>query len=130
MQPFAALAPNHRPGRTRTQAMRRLIIPILIVVLFGVAAEYAVGWRSLLYLWRFIDDPLHVLAAAALLGVTHVIRSVRLYRYFHFQSGLLLCFRLLLQHNLWVNVLPLRAGEFACPVLMKRYFAVPAQPAT
>ena len=37
-----------------------------------------------------------------------------------------LCTKLMLQHNLFNNLLPMRTGELSFPVLMARYFAVPA----
>lgn len=107
--------------------MRRLIAPVVIVIVFVVAAEHFVGWRSLVYPWLFIDDPLLILLAVALLGVTYVIRAFRVYRYFRLRRGFALCLRLLLQHTMLVNILPMRTGELAFPALMKRYFGMPIQ---
>jgi hypothetical protein len=92
---------------------------------FGVIAVQFVGWKSLLYPWRFIDSPLHLLLAVSLLGLTYVIRALRLYRYFRLRDGFGSCVRLLLQHTMLANLLPLRAGELAFPALMKHYFSVP-----
>jgi hypothetical protein len=107
--------------------MRRLVASVVIVIVFVVAAEHFVGWRSLVYPWLFIDDPLLILAAVALLGVTYVIRAFRVYRYFRLRSGFGSCVRLLLQHTFLVNVLPMRTGELAFPALMKRYFGMSIQ---
>jgi hypothetical protein len=105
--------------------MTRLAISVAIVIVFVVAAEHFVGWQSLVYPWFYMDDPARLAFAVALLGATYVIRAFRVYRYFHFRSGFARCLRLLVTHTLLVNLLPMRAGEFAFPVLMSRYFAIP-----
>lgn len=106
----------------------RVIASILIAVIFVVITEALVGWRSIVYPWLFIDRPMLIVAGAGLVGLSYVLRALRLYRYFHLRHDFGLCLRLMLQHNLLVNVLPFRTGELAFPVLMKRYFqASPAQ---
>jgi len=107
--------------------VRRFAIPLLIVIVFAVVAEYFVGWRSLVYPWRYLDSPSLLAVAIALLGVTYLIRALRLFRYFRFETGFGACLRLLVQHTLLINVLPMRAGEFAFPALMRRHFEMPME---
>lgn len=106
--------------------LRQVAGPFLVALAFIAAAEYFVGWRSIVYPWRFVDSFVPIGFAALLLGLTYVLRAVRVYRFFRFKAGFGLCLRLMLQHNLLLNLLPMRAGEFAFPVLMNRYFDVPA----
>jgi hypothetical protein len=107
--------------------MRRFWLSVLIVVTFIVAAQSLVGWDSLVYPWLFIDDPVLIVGPVALIGASYVLRALRIYRYFRFDRGFDLCLRLLLQHNVLLNLLPMRAGEIAFPVLMRRYFDVPLE---
>lgn len=107
--------------------MRGLFVPIAILITFVVATEHFVGWRELIYPWLFIENSLLILVAVLLLSLTYVIRTLRIYRYFRMQSGFGSCLRVLVQHTLLVNVLPMRAGELAFPALMKRYFGMPVQ---
>lgn len=106
----------------------RVIASILIAVIFVAITEALIGWRSIVYPWLFVDRPMLIIAGAGLVGLSYVLRALRLYRYFRLRHEFALCLRLMLQHNLLVNVLPFRTGEFAFPVLMKRYFqASPAR---
>jgi len=56
------------------------------------------------------------------------IRTLRLVSFFRSQlrTRFFQALRLMLIHNLWNNLLPMRAGEISFPILMKRYFSIPA----
>jgi len=41
------------------------------------------------------------------------------------RGAFIICFKLMLQHNLLNNLLPMRSGELSFPILMARYFNVP-----
>jgi hypothetical protein len=105
--------------------MPRLALAIAILIVSAAAAQYLVGWRSLVYPWSFIDDPFALTIAVILIGATYALRAWRLFRYFELRTGFLSCLRVLSQHTLLLNVLPLNAGELAFPALMKRHFGVP-----
>lgn len=82
--------------------------------------------------WRELDGAALV-GAIILVFVSYGVRAVRVYDYFRAQfpqqlaGGLPLCLHLSLQHNLLNNLLPMRSGELSFPLLMSRYFAVPAK---
>jgi hypothetical protein len=86
----------------------------------------------LLVPWRQLDTAALV-GAIILVFVSYGVRAVRVYDYFRAQfpqqlaGGLPLCLHLSLQHNLLNNLLPMRSGELSFPLLMSRYFAVPAK---
>jgi hypothetical protein len=103
----------------------RLVFSVAILIVFAAAAQSFVGWRSLVYPWGFIDDASALAIAVILIGVTYVLRALRLFRYFELRTGFSSCLRVLLQHTLLLNVLPLNAGELAFPALMKRHFGMP-----
>ncbi|HHQ69029.1 MAG TPA: UPF0104 family protein [Halothiobacillaceae bacterium] len=84
-----------------------------------------VGFATLLAPWQAMSKSA-LLLAVALLALTQIIRTLRIYRYFfirlrgHFWATL----RLSIWHNLMNNLLPMRSGEAAFPVLMWRYFQI------
>ncbi|MFN2381638.1 MAG: lysylphosphatidylglycerol synthase transmembrane domain-containing protein [Guyparkeria sp.] len=93
-----------------------------VLLLLGVAVAW-VGPARLIEPWISID-PWALLVALALMLASYVIRTLRITRYFpdrlagHFWSA----FRLSNWHNLMNNLLPMRSGELAFPVLMQRYY--------
>ena len=110
--------------------MRTLWQPLLgvgILAAFIAFIEVYFGWDKLLAPWRHL--PAGEIAVAALLILTsYWLRALRFYDYFKeaMAGRFLLCIKLMLQHNLLNNLLPMRTGELSFPVLMTRYFAVPA----
>jgi uncharacterized membrane protein YbhN (UPF0104 family) len=57
---------------------------------------------------------------------SYALRAQRLYDYFRqeMRGRFALALKLMLQHNLANNFLPMRSGEVAFPVLMSRYFQI------
>lgn len=103
----------------------RTIFAVVVAVVFVFGVEALVGWRSVVYPWRFIEEPRWIVVGAALVGTSYVIRAIRLFRFFELDYGFRTSLRLVLQQNLLNNLLPFRTGEFAFPVLMNRYLSVP-----
>ncbi|MBN2872521.1 MAG: flippase-like domain-containing protein [Halothiobacillaceae bacterium] len=99
---------------------------LLVAVLLGGAVAW-IGPGRLLAPWLAID-PLALVVALLLMVASYLIRTLRITRYFHttlvghFWSA----FRLSSWHNLMNNLLPMRSGEAAFPVLMQRYYGLPA----
>jgi len=91
-----------------------------------LAVEHWVGWAALLRPWGHLA-PAYLAAGIILIFLSYGLRALRVFDYFitdtHGQFGL--CLRLSLQHNLLNNLLPMRSGELAFPVLMSRCFSVP-----
>jgi uncharacterized membrane protein YbhN (UPF0104 family) len=108
-----------------SKSLTRVAAYVCILVGFTAAVEYIVGWRSLLSPW-LSTNPSQLLFAIALILATYAIRALRICRYFEGRGAFGAWLRLLLQHNLMLNLLPMRAGEFAFPILMNRYFDVPS----
>jgi len=98
---------------------------ILFVAVIGLVQAF-VGWEKLLAPWRAV--PVGVLAASfGLVFGSYALRTIRVHRYFDpdTRGGFLRSFRLILLHNLFNNLLPMRSGEASFPILMKREFAIP-----
>lgn len=110
--------PAGRGQRAVSLALAVLSMPALILWI-----HFTVGWAALVAPWSELG-PLDV---AVLLGGTllaYAARPLRLYVYFHgvVAGAPLAMVRLTLLHNLFNNLLPMRTGEAAFPLLMKRYF--------
>ncbi|HGX94159.1 MAG TPA: flippase-like domain-containing protein [Candidatus Tenderia sp.] len=103
----------------------KMLAGLLIAGLFVWGVEYAIGWRALLAPWQAMSLAAMSLAVA-LLFVSYTLRAVRLYDYFHgaMAGRFGLALKLVLQHNLFNNYLPMRAGEISFPVLAQRYFGI------
>lgn len=103
----------------------RWALGIAGLVVFVIFIEFYLGWLQLLAPWREIFGPLLVLVVGMVLG-SYLIRTLRLYDYFRdaMRGGFLLAFKLILQHNIANNLLPMRTGEVTFPVLMSSYFRV------
>ncbi|HHM06123.1 MAG TPA: UPF0104 family protein, partial [Gammaproteobacteria bacterium] len=104
----------------------RGILGVLIFAAFVAFIEVYLGWGALLAPWAALP-PAALVAAALLTLASYGLRALRFYDYFAAdmsgRGGA--CVKLMLQHNLWNNLLPMRTGEFSFPWLMSRYFAVP-----
>ena len=113
-----------------SEGTRRPVLGWVIGVglLAGLVAltHYSVGWETLLTPWREIS-PVVLGGAFSLVLGSYALRTVRVHDYFHpTTSGRFLrTFRLVLLHNLFNNLLPMRSGEASFPILMARDFRVP-----
>ena len=86
----------------------------------------SVGWKPILAPW--LELPIGLLVAAYLLVLaSYALRTVRVHRFFapETEGDFLRSFRLILLHNLFNNLLPMRSGEASFPILMKRDFGIP-----
>ena len=96
---------------------------VLIVLLAGV--HFWVGWDHIGQAWLTLGWQAGV-AAVGLLLLSYYVRALRIFYYFHHQAPMTqsACHKLVLNHTAWNNFLPMRSGELAYPLLMKRYFQV------
>lgn len=110
-------------GRGRVAA----VLGWAVVLLLLAGAIAWIGPERLFAPWQAIDRGA-LLIALGLMVASYLIRTLRITRYFsamlggHFWSA----FRLSSWHNLMNNLLPMRSGEVAFPVLMQRYYGLPA----
>jgi len=122
-------APPHNPvvkPRARRAMDPAYLLGGLILVAFIAFVQWYIGWDALLRPWTRLSFAA-VAVAAALVMASYGVRALRLYDYFRdqMQQRFHLALKLTLQHNLWNNMLPMRAGEASFPLLMLRYFDVP-----
>lgn len=102
------------------------LIGLLILAVLVAAVEWLFGWGTLLAPWQKLPAA-DIALALALTFASYWARAQRQYDYFQarMRGAYLTGVRLMLEHNLLNNLLPMRAGELSFPVLMARYFAVP-----
>lgn len=103
--------------------MRRSVSssPIGAALVLGllVLTEATVGWKSVLAPRRELD-PARLLAPAGLLLPSHLVWCARLKDRFP-ELVPAAALKTVLFHDLWNNLLPMRAGEAGFPLLLRRY---------
>ena len=98
---------------------------LVLAALAGVIAW--IGMDKLLAPWRLISAP--ALGLALLLMVlSYALRALRIQRYFihELRGQFWPTLKLSTWHILLNNFLPMRTGEISFPILMQRYFTLPA----
>ncbi len=96
-----------------------VVLALLAAVVFWVGpAELVAPWLAI--------DPFALAVALVLMLASYVLRTLRITRYFHvlLAGHFWATFRLSSWHNLMNNLLPMRSGEVAFPVLMRSYFGL------
>lgn len=106
-----------------TGRVRDWLIGGLLLIALAVWVDRELGWASLLAPWRTLT-PGQLLGLALLSLISYGLRGVRLYRYFPalLHGRFAATLRLSVLHNVANNLLPMRIGEAAMPLLMRRYF--------
>lgn len=102
---------------------RGYLYSIGFLVAFVIVIETAFDWAALLEPWTELRATA-IGGVLILLFLTYVARGLRLFRYYRCRLRFLTCLKVLLQHNLWIVLLPARTGEAAFPLLMHRYFGI------
>ena len=104
----------------------RWILGVGLFLVVVALVHRSVGWGALLSPWRSLP-PLPLVLAVVLVLASYAVRTIRIHRYFSPDTSgqYLRSFRLILFHNLFNNLLPMRSGEASFPLLMKREFQVP-----
>lgn len=101
----------------------RWILASLIFSLLILLVEHYYGWTGILAQWSVVDlSDLLLLTLLTLLS--YVLRAERVYRYFgqRMQHPRRAYLKISFLHNALNNFLPMRLGEAAFPLLMKRQF--------
>lgn len=101
----------------------RWTLATLIFALLILVVEHYYGWSSILIQWASVDL-LDLLLLTLLTLISYILRAERVFRYFgrsigHPRRAYL---KISFVHNALNNFLPMRLGEAAFPILMKRQF--------
>ncbi|MFQ5469622.1 MAG: lysylphosphatidylglycerol synthase transmembrane domain-containing protein [Gammaproteobacteria bacterium] len=110
------------------QINSRFTLSVVIFIAFLALVEHYFGWSTLLRPWRDLSLGL-ILLAITIVFASYCLRAYRLFDYFKTEmaGAFSLCFKVMLQHNLLNNILPMRTGEISFPVLTSRYFSIPVK---
>ena len=105
------------------QSTLRWIIAATIFLAVIIGVEQWLGWESILFDWQQVSSG-SILILTLLTLLSYLLRAERVYRYFgqqqeHHRSSYI---RISFIHNALNNFLPMRLGEAAFPLLMKREF--------
>ncbi len=102
-------------------------LSIAISLIFIALVQHYYGWQTILAPWR--DQPWHVIAGLMMMATcTLLLRAWRLYDYFRAElhGYFPACAKLMILHNLFNILLPMRTGELSFPLLMQNYFHISA----
>lgn len=118
---YSRMGMSRGAAHGRMSNLFRAILPYLLVVLLALAVEWAFGWARLLAPWAEVS-PGGLLVAVALMLASYILRAWRVADHFDIRGRFGVVLSLNLQHNLWNNLLPMRAGELSFPILMRQRF--------
>nr|WP_270049608.1 lysylphosphatidylglycerol synthase domain-containing protein [Thalassolituus pacificus] len=99
-------------------------LTLLLALVWLVERSY--GWSAVLQSWQSIE-PQQVAIALLLMLLSYLLRALRFYDFFWQQcrGQFIRLTRITVLHNFFNNMLPMRSGETAFPLLMKQHFDVP-----
>ncbi|BBP46616.1 membrane protein [Thiosulfatimonas sediminis] len=103
----------------------KTLLSVGLLLALAWLVDYFIGWQSVFAPWQNLPI-FQVVLATGLLFLTYAIRASRLIQYFrlHQPAQVLGCARLMLLHNFWNNLLPMRSGEASFPILMQSQFQI------
>ena len=78
-----------------------------------------IGWRVIFEPWTLIPI-IELIPSIILVLLSYLLRSIRIMDWFE-RAQFLSSNQVMLQHNLWNNLLPMRSGELSFPVLATKY---------
>ncbi len=97
----------------------RLLISLIITLALVIAVHLMIGWRIIFEPWTLIPV-IEIIPSIILVLFSYLLRSIRIMDWFdraQFPSST----QVMLQHNLWNNLLPMRTGELSFPVLATKH---------
>ena len=105
-----------------SKTLRWFIATTLFLVLV-IGVELTISWRSILEDWRALSLK-NLLLLTILTFISYLLRAERVYNYFASESHYRVSYiKISFLHNALNNFLPMRLGEAAFPLLMKREFS-------
>jgi len=115
--------PTDQKFSPRLNAFLPWFVGTVIFLALIAVVEIFTGWANVLALWGHLSS-ITLATAFALFAISHLIRAMRIYAYVTRVTGdpFRTTLKLSLIHQFTNNMLPMRLGEAAYPILMKRYF--------
>jgi glycosyltransferase 2 family protein len=101
----------------------RWFIATTLFLALAIGVEYTIGWRSILEDWQALSVS-NLLFLTLLTFISYLLRAERVFNYFASESHSRVSYiKISFLHNALNNFLPMRLGEAAFPLLMKREFS-------
>lgn len=97
----------------------RLLISIIITFALVIAVQLLIGWKIVFEPWILMPI-IEIVPPTILVLLSYLLRSIRIMDWFEgatFQNSI----QVMLQHNLWNNLLPMRTGEITFPMLVTKH---------
>ncbi len=103
-------------------------ISLAILLAFIIVVERSYGWLAVLASWQRISTG-ELTIAVTLMLISYLLRALRFYDFFHqyCHGQWWRLTRITVLHNFFNNLLPMRSGEAAFPMLMKNHFSCPVR---
>ena len=101
----------------------RWFIATTLFLALAIGVELTIGWRSILEDWQTLSIT-NLLFLTLLTFISYLLRAERVFNYFASESHSRVSYiKISFLHNALNNFLPMRLGEAAFPLLMKREFS-------
>lgn len=101
----------------------RWFIATTLFLALAIGVELTIGWRSILEDWQALSLT-NLLFLTLLTFISYLLRAERVFNYFASESHSRVSYiKISFLHNALNNFLPMRLGEAAFPLLMKREFS-------
>ena len=102
----------------------QLLVSALLTIGLIATVEILLGWQTVLSPWTSIGLN-NLLIPTVLVLLSYLLRSFRLLDWFY-PLPPTAALKVMLQHNLWNNLLPMRTGELSFPILLQRHLGIGA----
>lgn len=112
-------------NRLRTNTIVQLSLWLLTAVVLVLLFDHGLGWDRTLQAWSTMSVG-QLTICFILLSVSYLARAARLHSHFSSEiSGhFCRCLRIVLHHNFFNNILPMKTGEVVFPLLIHRHFGI------
>lgn len=104
----------------------KLFLSLGLTLAVVAIVHFFIGWQTLIEPWYSLSLT-QIISAIGLLFMTYVLRAIRITQFFKLTHPreFLTAARIMILHNFWNNLLPMRSGEASFPLLMKTDLAIP-----
>lgn len=96
-----------------------------LTALLITVVHFWIGWSKLFQPWQTLSSP-QVFGALSLLFFSYLLRAIRITQFFGLKpfDAFLVSARIMILHNFWNNLLPMRSGEISFPLLMQSHLNI------
>ncbi|WP_317933409.1 lysylphosphatidylglycerol synthase transmembrane domain-containing protein [Halioxenophilus sp. WMMB6] len=126
---FVSAMPAHNSTKQSWPGLNpwKWLLGALVLILLLQVVDHWLDWATLAEAWQELDKP-KAMIGVALIIASHLLRGLRIHWLLkeRISSRFHVMIKLSAWHQFTNNLLPMRLGEAAFPILMKRYYGVTA----